>query len=270
MIKVYTLLRRDAYDAVIEEAEKVNLKVVGHVPIAVGLEHALESGQDEVTHVEEFWRFTRDYSDEVIAQFTAMAVKSGVWFSPTMTTYQDQIVSMESELNRTENRFLDPLVLDFWALRMSRLVGDKNDQKANARKLKQAQTLMGFMRRLVKSMYDAGVPLMTGTDALNPMSVPGFSLHHELELFVNVGIPNHEALRAATARPAEFMGETEEWGTVATDRRADLVLLSANPLEDVNNTKKIEGVMVGGRWLAGEAIQQRLDQFAKQYARLRR
>ncbi len=113
MIKVYTLLRRDAYDAVIEEAEKVNLKVVGHVPIAVGLEHALESGQDEVTHVEEFWRFTRDYSDEVIAKFTAMAVKSGVWFSPTMTTYQDQMVSLEAELNRSENRFLDPARVGF-------------------------------------------------------------------------------------------------------------------------------------------------------------
>ncbi len=126
------------------------------------------------------------------------------------------------------------------------------------------------MRGLVKSMYDAGVPLMTGTDALNPMAVPGFSLHRELALFVNVGIPNHETLRAATAGPAQFMGETEEWGTVATGRRADLVLLNANPLEDINNTKRIEGVMVRGRWLAGEAIQQRLDQFAEEYAPLRK
>ncbi len=267
MIKVYTLLRRDAYDAVMEEAEKVNLKVVGHVPIAVGLDHALESGQDEITHVEEYWRFTRDYSDEVIAQFTAKTAQSGVWFSPTITTYRDQMGDSETVLNRSENRYLDPLILDFWA---SRAAGANVSEEAKARRAKQAQILAGFMERLVRSMYSAGVPLIIGTDALNPMSVPGFSIHRELGEFVSIGIPNHEALRAATVKPAEFMEETEEWGTVATGRRADLVLLNANPLEDINNTKRIEGVMVRGRWLAGEAIQQRLDQFAKKYARLRR
>jgi imidazolonepropionase-like amidohydrolase len=267
MIKVYTLLGRDAYDAVMEEAEKVNLKVVGHVPIMVGLEHALESGQDEITHVEEYWRFTRDYSDEVVAQFTAMTVKSGVWFSPTITTYRDQMGDADTVMNRSENRYVDPLILDFWA---SRTLGANVSEKAKARREKQAQVLAGFMERLVRSMYSAGVPLLVGTDALNPMAVPGFSIHRELGEFVNVGIPNHEALRAATARPAEFMEETGEWGTVATGRRADLVLLNANPLEDINNTKSIEGVMVRGRWLAGKAIQQRLDRFAKKHAQLRR
>jgi len=260
MIKVYTLLGRDMYDAVIDEARKVNLKVVGHVPIAVGQEHVLESGQDEITHVEEYWRFTRNYGDEVIAKFTAMTAKSEVWFSPTLTTYQDQMSDGEAVMNRPENRYLDPLILDFWA---TRVLPASNNENANARRAQQIEVLGGFMRRLVKSMYDAGVPIMAGTDALNPAAMPGFSMHRELQLFVDVGIPNHEALRAATGRPAEFMEETEEWGTVAKGRRADLVLLNANPLDDINNTKKIEGVMVRGKWLAGDAIQQRLDQFAQ-------
>jgi len=270
MIKVYTLLGRDAYDAVLDEAKKVNLKVVGHVPIPVGLEHALESGQDEITHVEEYWRFTRDYSDEVVAKFTAMTAKSGVWFSPTMTTYHDQMSDAEGVMNRSENHYMDPPVLDFWAQRVKQLAGASDNEKAKARRAEQMQALGGFMRRLVKSMYDAGVPLMTGTDALNPMSAPGFSLHRELNMFVNVGIPNHETLRAATAGPAEFMGETEEWGTVAAGCRADLVLLNANPLEDIGNSQKIEGVMVRGRWLGVKAIQERLAQLAEEYARLPR
>ncbi len=266
MIKVYTLLRRDAYDAIMEEAKKVNLKVVGHVPMAVGQEHVLESGQDEITHVEEYWRFTRNYGDEVVANFTAMTVKSGVWFSPTVTTYRDQMSDAETVMNRPENRYLDPLILDFWA---TRVPPSSDNENAKARRTQRMEVLGGFMRRLVKSMYDAGVPLMTGTDALNPMAVPGFSMHRELAEFVSIGIPNHEALRAATVKPAEFMEETEEWGTVATGRRADLVLLNANPLEDISNTKRIEGVMIRGRWLTGESIQQRLDQIAKEYARLR-
>jgi len=269
MIKVYTLLSRDAYDAVIEEAQKLNLKVVGHVPVAVGLDHVLKSGQDEITHVEEFWRFTRDYSDEVVAQFAAKTAQSGIWFSPTLTTYRDQMTDGKSVMNRPENRYLDPLLLDFWASRTFD-VNSNASEDVKARKTKQVQILAGFMERLVKSMYDAGVPLIIGTDALNPMSVPGFSVHRELGEFVNLGIPNHEALRAATVKPAEFMQEAEEWGTVATGHRADLVLLNANPLENISNTKNIEGVMVHGRWLAREAIQQRLDKIAAKNARLRK
>lgn len=258
MIKVYTFLSRDAYDAVIDEAKKVDLKVVGHVPIAVGLEHALESGQDEITHGEEYWRFTRDYSDEVVAKFTDMTLKSGAWYSPTMTTYQDQMGDVEAVLKRPENRYLDPLILEFWTSRVNQLAAAYK----SPRSVEQAQNLGGFMRRLVKSMYDAGVPLMTATDALNPAATPGFSLHRELQLFAEVGIPNHETLRAATTKPAEFMKESGEWGTLAAGSRADLVLLKANPLENINNTKKIEGVMVRGRWLSDEAIQAQLDEIA--------
>lgn len=266
-IKVYTLLGRDAYDAVVEEAQKLDLKVVGHVPLGAGLDHVLESGQDEITHVEEYWRFTRDYGDEVVARFAKKTAQAGVWFSPTITTYRDQMSDPEAVMNRPENRYLDPLVLDFWATRAS---GANLSEKAKAQRAKQAQILADFMERLVKGMYDAGVPLLVGTDALNPMSVPGFSVHRELAEFVNVGIPNYEALRAATARPAQFMEESEEWGTVATGRRADLVLLNANPLEDINNAKRIEGVMVRGRWLTGEVIQQRLDQIAQTHAQSRK
>ncbi len=267
MIKVYTLLGREAYDAVIDEAKKVNLKVVGHVPIMVGQEHVLKSGQDEITHMEEYWRFTRDYGDDVVEKFTAMTTKAGVWFSPTLTTYQDQMSDGKVVMNRPENRYLDPLILDFWS---SRIPPASNNEKAKSLRAQQIEDLGGFMLRLVKSMYDAGVPLMTGTDALNPMAVPGFSMHRELALFKKAGIPNYQSLRAATARPAEFMEETDEWGTVSNGHRADLVLLSANPLEDINNTKRIEGVMVRGKWLARNAIQQRLDQFAEEYAQLSR
>jgi imidazolonepropionase-like amidohydrolase len=266
MVKVYTLLGREAYDAIIEEAEKVNLKVVGHVPVLVGQKRVFESGQAEITHAEEYWRFTRNYGDEVVDRFTAMTKESGMWFSPTITTYRDQMTDGETVMNRPENRYLDPLILDFWA---TRVPPANTNEKAKARWKQQVEVLGGFMRRLVKSLYDAGVPLMTGTDALNPMAMPGFAMHRELEEFVNAGIPIHESLRAATARPAEFMEETDEWGTIATGRRADLVLLNANPLENIGNTKRIEGVMHRGQWLTAEAIQQQLDQFAKDYAGLR-
>ena len=98
------------------------------------------------------------------------------------------------------------------------------------------------------------------------MATPGFSLHDELAELVNAGIPEIEAIRASTTRPAEFMGESNDWGAVTPGRRADLVLLSANPLEDIRNTERIAGVMVRGRWLSAQAIRSQLDELAAQYA----
>jgi len=245
-----------------EEANKVGLKVVGHVPVAVGLEHALESRQDEITHVEEYWRFTpNDYSDEVVARYTELTVAAGTWTLPTLSTYQniiDQFLDVDAVLNRDEVRYIDPAIHAFWAPRTNRYVGANKNPEASAARVKSFEPVMDFARRLVKSLYEAGVPLMSGTDALNPMSMPGWALHEELVEFVNAGIPPLEALHAATQRTAQFMEESKEWGQIAPGRRADLVLLSANPLEDIANTQLIEGVMTRGHCLQAEEIQTRL------------
>jgi len=92
--------------------------------------------------------------------------------------------------------------------------------------------LVGMMRR-------AGVELLAGTDVLNPSCFPGFSLHEELELLVEAGLTPLEALQAATLNPARFLGKAQEFGTVEEGKRADLVLLDANPLEAISNTQKI-------------------------------
>ena len=115
-------------------------------------------------------------------------------------------------------------------------------------------------------MYDAGVPLETGTDVLNPMVVPGFGLHEELKQFVNAGIPEIETIRAAIIRPAEFMEEGDLWGKIAPGHRADLVLLHANPLEDIANTQEIAGVMVKGKWLAEASLEARVEAIAARNA----
>jgi len=265
LIKVYSLIQRDAYDAMMDEAAEVGLKVVGHVPVFVGLEHAFESGQNEITHVEEFWRFTRDYGDGVVERFTRMIAEAGTWFSPTLSTYTNimrQFEDMDAMLAQDELRYVDPAVVEFWAPPYNRFLGANEDPKKAEQALQAFEPQADFMMRLVKSFYEAGVPLETGSDVLNPMSTPGFALHDELAELVRAGLPELEAIRASTTRPAEFMGEADTWGAVAPGRKADLVLLSANPLEDIRNTESIEGVMVAGRWLSREAIRARLDGIA--------
>jgi len=92
------------------------------------------------------------------------------------------------------------------------------------------------------------MPILAGTDAMNPFCFPGSSLHDELALFVESGLTPLAALQSGTLRPAEFLGRTEELGVIAPGRRADLVLLSADPLADIHNTTKIQAVWLHGKY----------------------
>ena len=122
-----------------------------------------------------------------------------------------------------------------------------------------------FGRPFTKALQDKGGKLLTGTDTLLPTLVPGFALHEELEELVAVGLTPYEALRASTTNPFEFLGELEDAGTVEVGKRANLVLLEANPLENISNTQQIAGVMIQSRWLSKAEIQAGLDEVVAYY-----
>ena len=107
-------------------------------------------------------------------------------------------------------------------------------------------------------MNRAGVPFMTGTDLSIPYTFAGFSLHDELGLFVQAGLTPMEALQAATRNPAIFLGELSSQGTIERGKIANLILLEANPLEDIRNTQLINAVIINGKYLPKEALQKKL------------
>ena len=104
-------------------------------------------------------------------------------------------------------------------------------------------------------MHDRGVAIGAGTDTPISLAIPGYSLHTELELLVRAGLSPLEALESATLVPARFLSLDDEMGGIAVGQRADLVLLDANPLEDIRNTRRIAGVVTRGRWLGGDALE---------------
>ena len=119
---------------------------------------------------------------------------------------------------------------------------------------------------MTKALWDDGQRVLLGTDTANPFLIPGFSIHGELRHLVQAGLTPYEALRAGTRNAAAFIGGLDEFGAVAEGLRADLILLQANPLEDVQNVARRVGVMLRGHWYSEAELQSRLEDLAASYA----
>jgi imidazolonepropionase-like amidohydrolase len=124
------------------------------------------------------------------------------------------------------------------------------------------QSIVDFNRELVKAFVAAGIPVLTGTDAPVPGLVPGFSLHDEFELLVSAGMSTQQVLESTSRLPAEWLGTIADRGTVETGKRADLVLLDANPLDDIANTRRIAAVILNGRYVPRAELDKRLAALA--------
>jgi imidazolonepropionase-like amidohydrolase len=120
------------------------------------------------------------------------------------------------------------------------------------------ERFIALRRKILKALYDGGVPFALGSDAPQVWNVPGFSAHRELQALVKAGLTPFQALQTGTANVGVYFGTSATTGTVARGKRADLVLLDANPLADITNSTKIAGVMLNGRWMSRAEIDKRL------------
>jgi imidazolonepropionase-like amidohydrolase len=231
-LKVQSLVPRDAYFAISDEAAKVGLKFEGHVPNAItGLE-AVAAHQYSFEHL----IGVRDTNAALIAELA----KNHVWQCPTMF----------HSLNNTADFASDP-GLAYWPrtqvqswLRMATTRLPATDSAARVAR-QRVDTRMAF----IKKMYDLKIPLLAGTDAPAGFDlVPGPAVHKELQLFVRGGLTPLQALQTATLNPAIFIGRTADLGTVAQGKIADFVVLARNPLVDISNTLSTVAVVADGRY----------------------
>ena len=242
------------------------MPVDGHIPVELSVEHILGAGQNLIAHSEEVTRMAKgDFSPERIDYFAGIIAASETWVSPTLVTLR-QIVAIfddhEKELARPEMRYAQhPMQQGIWSFFLNnRYLPIPEDYRQDIR-----DGFEQFGRPFTKALQDKGGKLLTGTDTLLPTLVPGFALHEELEELVAVGLTPYQALRASTTNPFEFLGELEDAGTVEVGKRANLVLLEANPLENISNTQQIAGVMIQSRWLSKAEIQAGLDEVVTYY-----
>jgi imidazolonepropionase-like amidohydrolase len=264
-IKVYSQLNVETYNAIIDEAYKQGMKVVGHIPNAFKgkLEEAFTLHYSLIAHAEELAKQSEDYSDADIQYFVKLAKKSGTWLCPTLVVIE-RIADQARSLDRIERlqgfEYIHPLMQNKW------LTANQYNQGTNLERVTRLEKMIEFNKRLVKTFRDAKIPIVTGTDAGSSGVIWGFSLHDEIELLVKAGLSTEEALISATRLPAEWLEIEDKVGTIEVGKWADLILLNNNPLDDIQNTRKISGVFVNGYWLNKTEIRTMLSDLSKRNA----
>ena len=288
-IKVYDQLTRDAYFEIIKEAKRVGLPVVGHVPLALTADEAANAGQRSIEHLGNVF----ESATSIRAQLIAEDARAGPVKDPSeyprriaargermLSTYDEKLAQLIFKSYVRNHTWQVPTLETKWSLAFfDELVG-KDDARLKyipASELEYWTPQKNFFARyrtpeyivyrkklyqkeldLVRDMHRAGVMFMTGTDLSGAYVFAGFSVHHEMELLVQAGLSPYEALQAATRNPALFLRESKDWGTIEKGKLANLVILSANPLEDIRNSQKIDGVVLNGRYLPKSELQSML------------
>lgn len=265
-LKIYDNVPRALYDVLAEEARLKNLPMVGHIPTPVGLNGLLEvKGQKGIEHVEEFLPFYNDgrITSGVVEMAQALAAAQ-VWVTPTMVVHENagqQHENWPGVLARPEMRFMNPQTLVTWGW----MPTGEDRARTPAGVERYRRTGSFFQKTLVPELHRAGVKLLLGTDAPVAAIVPGFAVMSELRAFVQSGLTPYQTLELATKNAAMFLGAENEFGTVEIGKAADLLLLAANPLEDIENVALRAGVMVRGSWLSEKKLKEKLEELAKSY-----
>jgi len=257
-IKVYDKLSPDVFDAIVEISKKYNLPVYGHVPLDVGIDKYLSSDVVSIEHLTGYINNDKgDFSipKDSLDYYANKTKESGKWNCPTLGIW-DRI----PPLNGFDQILLYPEIKyvphkTMWLWYMSHPYYFKIEYSGT----NYIGHMLEISKTMTKKLYDYDCKLLIGTDLGIIGSVAGFSLHREMELFVDTGISTYKTLEAATKNPAECLGITKDYGTIEVGKIANLVLLKDNPLNNISNTKKIAGVLVNGFYINEQTINKILE-----------
>jgi imidazolonepropionase-like amidohydrolase len=278
-IKVQSFILRDEYFAVVDEAKKQHLTLTGHVPDVIRASEASDAGQKSIEHLTGIFEGCSTREDDFLKgpktpkQFLdsfdqtkcnaliAQLARNHTWQVPTLVWERGQWLVDVTDYSHDPELKYAPVSWQqkSWPVFTKSIIAELDTDPVAARRQ--------FVQReldVVAAMNKAGIQFMAGTDTAAAVAVlPGSSLHTELEYFVQAGFTPAEALRTATLNPAIFLGEESDRGTVAKGKIADLVLLDANPLDDIHNTRRISAVILNGRLLDRAALDTMLSKVAE-------
>jgi len=283
-IKVFDNLTPDEYYAIAEESKKVGLPFAGHLPQGVWASDAATAGQlsiehlrgsleessknfDQIVHLNDSPPTTpaekasraltllklevSGFDPERLKNLAVLFVKNGTWQVPTLVASRAvAFLNGDATLNDPRLAYIGRQDRKGWNDLRDRLLKDSPPELWTLRRAAYQEELA-----ITREYHRDGVSILGGTDAGGPpFVIPGFDLHNELAALVDAGFTPMEALQSVTLDAAQFLGRTDEFGTVANGKAADFVLLDANPLDDIRNTQKIRAVVVQGKYLDRVAL----------------
>ena len=264
-IKVHARLSRETFLAIIDEAKKRRLPVVGHVPLSVDPMIVSEAGQKSIEHLTGVWEYAhkglptsggmnpKRFKTE-IDEFR----KNGTWQVPTLVSYLAGAEAYRTANNPDTEPALDYVVPEL----VLRWKGDWSLSEFTPEQSKGFRDSVKILQEMTAELKKGNVGILAGSDFAGIFTYAGESLHKELELLKEAGLTPMETLQAATIRPAEFLGIDKETGSITRGKAADLVVLRSDPLQDIRNAKAIEAVFVKGQLLD----RTRLDSLLKRVA----
>jgi imidazolonepropionase-like amidohydrolase len=274
-VKIHPGLSASEFNAIAETANELGIPFAGHVPVSVGVAGVLDVGMATIDHLDGYMAalmpaevdrsggyggfFDVLLADQVetahIEGIVMQTLAAGTWNVPTQSLVEQLVndVSVAELANRPDMRYMPKATVQQWVERKEAQLKERGFSPAiGARAIE-------VRRQIILALHEAGAGLLLGSDAPQIFNVPGFSIHHELGFLVDAGLTPFEALSTGTTAAAEFLGLNT--GMVAPGKDADLVLLDANPLEDIANSRRIHGVMLRGEWHSHADLEQRLSVF---------
>ena len=280
-LKIHPGIKLEVFNKMVATANEVGIGYSGHVPVDVGVHRAIESKFGSIDHVDGFIRglvpeesgldltvndffgmsFADDLDESRIDGLIDMTVQNQVWVVPTQTLF-DRWASPTPAAEYTSEagmQYLPKSTIYAWTRAKGNMLGDGYDADQWAK-------FNEVRRKLIKALNDRGHGLLLGSDAPQVFNVPGFSIQHEMKSMKDAGLSSYDILKSGTINIAKFFGEEGQYGQITEGARADLILLDANPLDDIGNMSKIQGVMVRGRWLDRNFIDTELQKIADKYA----
>ncbi|HEX6313633.1 MAG TPA: amidohydrolase family protein [Gemmatimonadaceae bacterium] len=294
-IKAYEMLRPEVYLALAEQARARGLPYAGHLPLMVSAEDAVRAGHRSFEHLRNLEvscsskadslravarqmieagngqpgmrlrgsihatlrpRAYDTYDDAKCRALVAQMAQAGVWQTPNL------VLATQNVFRHDTTDFMRRW-LPYLPAPMRESFQRAGEPGRGSQRPSTASRGTEWMMRLAKMLHDAGVRVLPGSDFPNPVMMPGPSLHEELALLVRAGLTPAEALRAGTLNPAIYLGATDSLGTISPGKLADVVLLDADPLQDIRHVARVHAIWRGGRYLSRSALDVMLEGFAK-------
>jgi imidazolonepropionase-like amidohydrolase len=276
LLKLHPGLSVPEFRAITDEANRVGIEFSGHISHEVGLERSLQAGQGTIEHLDRYMEFLAgnpedredpniiffgydlayDVEENRIDEAARLTAEAGVWNVPTHTLLHNVFnpeLSVEMMRNWPGMEYISEATLDNWSGYVQNL---RNSDDYDADK---ARRFLEIRDELLLALHEANAGIMLGADAPQIFNPPGFAAHRELKLLTEAGLTPFEALKTGTVNVAEYLDETGKSGIIAGGSRADLILLSNNPLEMIPFQNIIEGVVTRGKYYDRDLLDEMLQ-----------